>query len=112
MDVYRRFIQGFSRLAGPPTQLTKKDQPFQWSPKCQESFDDLKKAFTTAPILLHFDPRKQIVVETDASDHVVAGVMSQYDDAGALRQVAYFSTKMSPAECKYETYDKGLLAMF
>ena len=34
-NFYRRFIQGFSSLAGPLTQLTKKDQPFQWTPKCQ-----------------------------------------------------------------------------
>lgn len=110
-NFYRRFIQGFSRLAYPLTQLTKKDQPFKWTPKCQEAFNGLKKAFTSAPILLHFDPEKQVVVETDASDHVVAGVLSQYDEAGALHPVAYFSTKMLPAECNYEIYDKELLAV-
>ena len=50
-------------------------------------------------------------METDASDHIVAGVMSQYDDDGIFRPVAYFSTKMSSAECNYEIYDKGLLAI-
>lgn len=107
-NFYRRFIQGFSRLAGPLTQLTKKDHPFKWTPECQKAFEDLKSAFTSAPILLHFDLEKQIVVETDASDHVVAEVMSQYDSDGALRPVAYFSTKMLPAECNYEIYDGAL----
>ena len=110
-NFYRRFIGGFSLLAKALTKLTKKGVKFQWSSTCQEAFDSLKLAFTTAPILLHYDPEKQIVVETDASDEVVAGVMSQYDPQGVLRPVAYFSTKMSPAECNYEIYDKELLAI-
>ena len=48
---------------------------------------------------------------SDALDEVVAGVMSQYDTEGQLKPVAYFSTKMSPAECNYEIYDKELLAI-
>ncbi|KAH0603597.1 uncharacterized protein H6S33_007256, partial [Morchella sextelata] len=59
----------------------------------------------------HFDPEKEITMETDASDYVSAGVLSQYDDNGTLRPVAYFSKKHSPAECNYEIYDKELLAI-
>ena len=51
------------------------------------------------------------MVEIDTSDFVTAGVMSQYDNEGQLRPVAYFSTKMLPAECNYEIYDKELLAI-
>ena len=110
-NFYRRFIQGFSLLAKPLTQLTKKDTKFEWSDKCEGAFQSLKLAFTTAPILIHFDPIKEVVLETDASDEVVAGVMSQYDAESRLKPVAYFSTKMSPAECNYEIYDKELLAI-
>ena len=42
---------------------------------------------------MHFDPEKKIVVEVDASDWVVGGVLSQYDDEGTLRPVAFFSKK-------------------
>ena len=110
-NFYRRFIQGFSAIAGPLTQLTKKDHAFNWTPKYQAAFDGLKEAFTSAPILLHFDPEKEIVVETDVSDYVTTRVMSQYDDKGQLRSVVYFSTKMLPAECNYEIYNKELLAI-
>ena len=75
-NFYRRFIRGFSGLAHPLTQLTRKGVSFKWTAQCQQAFNNLKKAFTTAPILLHYDPRKKIVVETDASDHVVAGYIS------------------------------------
>ena len=51
------------------------------------------------------------MVETDASDYVAAGILSQYDQDKILRPVAYFSKKHSPAECKYEIYDKELLAI-
>ncbi|KAI0991394.1 hypothetical protein K3495_g16793, partial [Podosphaera aphanis] len=108
-NFYRRFILGFSKLAAPLTKLTRKDSQFLWTQEAQSAFDALKMAFTTAPILAHFNPEKMIVVETDASDYVSAGILSQYDDAQKLRPVAYFSKKHSPAECNYEIYDKELL---
>ena len=71
----------------------------------------MKDAFTSAPILLHFNPEKQCIVETDASDYVSAGILSQYDDDNVLHPDAFFSKKHSPAECNYEIYDKELMAI-
>ena len=68
-------------------------------------------AFTTAPILAHFDCDKDIILETDASDYVMAGVLSQYGEDGLLHPVAFFSKKNNPAECNYEIYDKELMAV-
>lgn len=110
-NFYRRFIRGFSELALPLTKLTRKDTPFLWSTQAEAAFRNLRNAFITAPILAHFDPEKEITVETDASDYVAAGILSQYDNDHNLRPVAYFSTKHSPAECNYEIYDKELLAI-
>ncbi|KAH0609702.1 uncharacterized protein H6S33_012248 [Morchella sextelata] len=90
-NFYRRFIRGFSEVVSPLTRLTCKDISFGWTPEAQTAFNALKEAFTTAPILTHFDPEKEITVETDASDYVSAG--------------------HSPAECNYEIYDKELLAI-
>ena len=110
-NFYRRFILGYSRVVAPMTRLTRKDQPFEWTTKCAEAFRTLKDAFCSAPILRHFDPERKIIVETDASDYVSAGILSQYDDEGILHPVAFFSKKHSPAECNYEIYDKELLAI-
>jgi predicted aspartyl protease len=110
-NFYRRFILGYSKIVAPLTALTKKDQRFQWNVLAQAAFDELKEAFCSAPILAHFDPDRECVVETDASDYVSAGILSQYDDNAILHPVAYFSKKHSPAECNYEIYDKELMAI-
>jgi hypothetical protein len=70
----------------------------------------LKKSFVSASILHHFDPERKMVLETDTSNLVIAGVLSQYDDNNILYPVAYFSRKHSPAEINYKIYDKKLLA--
>jgi len=46
---YRRFIEGFSKIVAPLTQLTRKDQPFAWIDRCEESFQELKQKLTSAP---------------------------------------------------------------
>ena len=50
-------------------------------------------------------------METDASDYVSAGILSQYDKDGILHPVAFYSKKHTPAECNYEIYDKELMAI-
>ena len=92
-------------------KLTKKDIKFAWNAEYETLFQQLKHKFISAPILMHFDVEKEIIVETDASDYVSAGIILQYDDDGVLHPVAYFSKKHSPAECNYEIYDKELMAI-
>ena len=71
----------------------------------------MKKSLTKAPVLVHFDPNKPIMVETDASNNVCSGILSQYQDDGTWRLVAYRSKTMSKAQCKYDIHDKELLAI-
>lgn len=70
----------------------------------------MKKAFTTAPILRYFDPSKPTIVEMDASNNVTAGILSQ-DPDGRRHPIAFYSQKMTPAQCNYDIYDKELLAI-
>src|SRR5207302_803662 len=110
-NFYRRFIRGYSHHVRPLTALTKKGVTFKWTIDCQQAFDHLKQAFTSAPILVHFDFEGEIIVETDASDLTSAGVLSQLKKEGIIYPVAFFSTKHLPAEYNYEIYDKELLAI-
>jgi hypothetical protein len=80
-NFYRRFVMGYSAIAAPLTELTKKDKEFEWTTAAQGAFDRLKQAFTRAPILLTFDPEKPIVVETDASDYALGAVLSQQGES-------------------------------
>jgi len=110
-NFYRRFIKDYSRWARLLTQLTKNGVPFIWNDTCQAAFEKLKETFTTAPILIHFDFDKEIVVETDASDIASAGILSQLGLDGLRHPIAFFSIKHTPAECNYDIYDKALMAV-
>lgn len=93
------------------TDLTKKDVPFAIGAEAREAFRKLKEMFTTAPILTTFDPDNHLVIETDASGFAISGILSQPDDQGRLRPLAYYSRKMDPAERNYEIHDMELLAI-
>jgi hypothetical protein len=67
--------------------------------------------FTTAPILRHFNYKRKVIIETNTTDYIAAGVLSQKDDEGLLHPVAYFSKTHTPAEFKYELYKKELMAI-
>lgn len=110
-NFYRRFIQDFSAICRPLNDLTKKEEAWRWGEEQQNAFQRLKDAFSSAPVLAMFDYAKKTILETDASDWASGGVLSQYDDKGILRPVAYFSAKHSATECNYEIYDKELLAI-
>ena len=110
-NFYQRFIKSFSQLVSPLTALTWKDIKFDWSSTAEQTFQALKTAFSSASILIMFDLNKLSTVESDSSDCVTEGVLSQSDSQGVLHSVTYFSTRMAPAECNYDIYDKELLAI-
>ena len=93
------------------TLLTQNARKFEWGQDQKRAFEGLKEAFTTVLVLAGFDFERDAVVETNASDYVSAGVLSQYGDQGILLPVTFFSKKHAPAECNYEIYDKELLAV-
>lgn len=110
-NFYRRFIKNFSGITRPLHDLTKKTAEWDWTAARQEAFERLKRAFTEAPTLRVFDWDKPAVVEVDASNWASGGVLSQRDDNGELRPVAFFSSKHSAQEVNYDIYDKELLAV-
>lgn len=66
-NLYRLFIKDFSKLAAPPTALTRKGVQFIWSYRADQAFKTLKEMFTSAPMLIQFNPKRETVLETDSS---------------------------------------------
>ncbi|XP_073017499.1 uncharacterized mitochondrial protein AtMg00860-like [Primulina eburnea] len=88
---YRRFIENFSKIARPVTQLTQKNQRFIWSDECESSFVELKKRLTSAPVLTIPSSSGGFVVCTDASNRGLGCVLMQHG-----RVVAYGSRQLKP----------------
>nr|XP_027127756.1 uncharacterized protein LOC113743869 [Coffea arabica] len=103
---YRRFIQDFSKIAGPMTELTKKGAKFVWTPKCESSFQELKKRLTSAPVLVLPDGGEGYVVYSDASREGLGCVLMQMG-----KVVAYASRRLKPHEQNYPTHDLELAAV-
>jgi hypothetical protein len=83
---YRRFIEGFSRINKPMTELLEKDKEFKWTSACESSFQELKKRLTTAPVLVMPNMEKPFSIYCDPSGQGLGCVLMQYG-----RVVAYAS---------------------
>jgi transposase InsO family protein len=110
-NFYRRFIKDYSRIARPMSRLTGKDVPLVLDGAYRRAFKELKQCLLTAPVLTHYSPDRPTKIETDASDGVVAGVLSQLCEDKEWHPVGYFSKTMQPAECNYPIQDKEMLAI-
>jgi hypothetical protein len=74
---YRRFIEGFSKISKPMTELLEKDKKFEWISACEASFQELKKRLTTTPILMMPDIEKSFSIYCDASGQGLGCVLMQ-----------------------------------
>ena len=110
---YRRFIPRYATLALPLTDMTKKDEPNKvaWLVECGVAFQALKAALCSQPVLMSPNFQKEFVLQTDASDRGVGAVLSQMDDEGNDRPIAYYSHKLLPRQAKYSTVEKECLAI-
>ena len=111
-NFYRRFVRGFSAIAAPLHALTSTQVPFRWSPEADKAFRELKHRFTSAPILTLPDPRRQFVVEVDASNDGVGAVLSQRSEKDCkMHPCAFLSRRRSRAERNYDVGNRELLAV-
>lgn len=108
LSYYRKFISNLSNLAEPINRLLKKGQKFEWSVKCQQSFDELKSLLMSSPILQYPDFSKKFVITTDASNVAIGAVLSNEDKN---LPIAYASRILNAAERRYSTVERELLAI-
>lgn len=113
-NFYRRFIFHFSHIIAPLTALTCKSAPTSALLKTdapRNAFDTPRCLFTSSPFLLHFNFDKPCVLQVDCSGVALSGILSQAEDSGNLRPVAYYSKKLTPAEQRWQVHDQELGAI-
>jgi len=94
------------------TCLIQKDIPWKFDSSCQDAFNSLKKAFISTPILTHWIPNTQLIVETNASDYALTAILSIVNEDNEVYPVAFHSRTFTAVELNYDTHNKELLAIF
>ncbi|GJY12589.1 putative reverse transcriptase domain-containing protein [Tanacetum coccineum] len=105
-DYYRRFIEGFSKIAKPMTKLTQKKVAFEWGDKQEAAFQTLKKKLCSAPILALPQGAEDFIVYCDASHKGLGAVLMQNE-----KVIAYASRQLKIHEKNYTTHDLELGAV-
>ncbi|GJY38677.1 putative reverse transcriptase domain-containing protein, partial [Tanacetum coccineum] len=103
---YRRFIEGFSKIAKPMTKLTQKSVKFNWGEKEETAFQTLKQKLCSAPILALPEGSENFVVYCDASHKGLGAVLMQKE-----KVIAYASRQLKIHEKNYTTHDLELGAV-
>ena len=112
-NYYCRFIVNYNSKARPLIDLTK-DVPFTWRHTQQQAFDELQTRFLSAPILTQFDRTLEVIMETDASNQAIAGILSQHYVVNGCKQVhpvAYYAKTLTSTKCNWPIHNKELFAI-
>ena len=111
-NFYCQFIFNYLNIVILLIYLTWKDIPWKFDSSCWDAFNFLKKVFTSTPILTHWIPDAQLIMETNASDYALTAILSIVNDDNEIHPVSFHSRTFTAAELNYNTYDKKLLAIF
>ena len=110
-NFYRRFVKNFSMITKPMTALLQKDSKWSWGPEEQASFDKMKEAFMSEPILILPRVEEPFRMEADASNFAYGAILSQKGEDDKWHPVSYFSKTMTKEERNYQIWDKEMLAI-
>ena len=110
LNFYRWFIQDFATIAQPLNALTSEKKDWDWSTGCQEAFDTLKLAVTTAPVFAMPTETDPFCIETNGSGVGLGAILSQQHD-NKWHPITYISHSLSDAEWNYHTTDLEMAAI-
>ena len=92
-----KFLPKLSTVMEPIRRLTKQDVEFEWSEEQNKAMDEVKRLVTTAPVLAYYNPKKELVIQCDASSKGLGAVLLQEE-----KPLSYASRALSTTECEYE----------
>ena len=105
VNYLNRFSPVITQTSEPLRQLMKKGTPFVWQPEHTKAFQSLKQIITEAPVLAYYDPEKDNVIQSDASQRGLGCVLMQDG-----KPVCYASRSLSDTESRYSNIERELLA--
>ena len=109
---YRHFIPGFSTLSSPLTEMLQKGRAWDWGPKQDASYAELRRLMTEpGRVLRPVDPKRELILHTDWSTYGIGAVLGQLDDEGKEYLCACASRSLSKHERNYPPYKGELLAL-
>lgn len=109
-NYFRIHIKGYSHIARNLFNLLKKNVPYIWTKACDDSFNTLKNALTSPPLLIHPTYTETFIISCDAADQSVGSVISQ----GVMphdKPIQYFSRSLTEVQQRYSTTEKEMLSI-
>ncbi|CAI2737870.1 unnamed protein product, partial [Dicrocoelium dendriticum] len=108
---YRRFLPDASTILAPLNELLHKNIPWMWKSEHQSAFTCAKKCLASAPVLVHYDSEKPLILQCDASPYGVGAVLCHKMSNGIIHPIAFASRTLQPAEKNYSQLDKEALSV-
>jgi hypothetical protein len=112
MNYYHRFVPNAAAILTPLYDvISNKSRTLRWGQPQDKAFEAAKRALANATTLSHLDPSARLFLSTDASNVAVGTVLEQQNAGSNRKPIAFFSRKLRPAQQKYSTFDRELLAI-
>src|ERR1044072_4090642 len=100
---YRKFIEGFARIARPLTKIIGQNQEYKWTDEQEVAFKELKKKLILPLVLKYPNFEEEFILMTDVSKEEIGAILAQKDKEGKEHPIAYFSKALASCERNYDT---------
>ena len=111
VNYYGKFLPQLATTLAPLYSLLQRDIKFHWADKQQKTFTAAKDQLSSAKLLVHYDPDRELLLSCDASPYGIGAVLSQISPDKEEKPIAFVSRSLAPAERKYSQLDKEGLSI-